>query len=324
MNWTNPHPAPWIASGAALGIVLLLACGCDEGALTNAQPIAPAASVDPSLCSGSNAYAEAASLVALGPRDATTAGAARAARHLADRLTALGSTPAVDTFAARVPGGTATFYNVSCLIEGRDPSRTLLLLSHFDTKSGLGPTFVGANDSGSSCGLLLELARLYLANQPPINVMLAFVDGEECQQSYGPHDGLHGSRHLAQQIATARGQSGPLARVKAVVVVDMIGDFMLDIMIPLNSDRELVRLAYAAARDVGLRKTLVRGDNMILDDHVPFLEQGLPAIDLIDFAYGSAPGKNDYWHTPADTMDKLSPASLAATGRIVMQMINRF
>ena len=322
MNWTSPFRG--LARAGVLAVALLVVTGCDRHLPTRTTPPASATRVDPMLCTGQIAYHEAAALVSLGPRDATTPGAAAAADHLVARLTALGATPLRDTFADRIPRGTGTFHNVTCLIEGRDTSRTLLLLSHFDTKSGLGPDFVGANDSGSSCGLLLELAQLYQAHPPPLNVMLAFVDGEECQLSYGPHDGLHGSRQLARQIAAARGSNHPLARVGAVIVVDMIGDRSLDLTIPLNSDRDLAQLAYAAARDIGLRKSLNRGDSRILDDHVPFLEQGIPAIDLIDFAYGSAPGKNDYWHTPADTMDKLSPESLATTGQIVMQMINRF
>ena len=286
--------------------------------------ISAGAFVDPTLCVGSNALAEAAGLVALGPRHATTAEGLKAARYLSSRLTAIGGAPALDSFHAMAPGGTSTFHNVTCLIEGKDASRTIALVSHFETKSGLGPDFVGANDSGSSCGLLLELARLYLQDMPPINVLLAFVDGEECQESYGPHDGLHGSRRLAQQIAAARGERGPLSIVEAVIVVDMIGDRDLEIVAPLNSDRELVRLAYAAARDVGLRKLVSRGDSMVLDDHVPFLNHGTPAIDLIDFSYGSAPGKNDYWHTAEDSMDKLSAESLESTGRIVVQMVNRW
>jgi hypothetical protein len=81
--------------------------------------------------------------------------------------------------------------------------------------------------------------------------------------------------------------------------------------------------ALRAADATGDRAHIGLFDGPILDDHQPFLDAGFPAVDLIDFNYGNAPGENNFWHTPGDTLDKLSAESLAITGRIVLEMINQ-
>jgi glutaminyl-peptide cyclotransferase len=136
--------------------------------------------------------------------------------------------------------------------------------------------------------------------------------------TYGSADGLHGSRHLAAQMRA----DGRAAKTIGVILLDMIGDRNLSITIPRNGTPRLTTLALDCAQREGVRGRfgLARGD--ILDDHVPFLLNGMPAVDLIDFEYGSAPGRNDYWHTPADTLDKLSADSLQAMGRVVIRMLN--
>ncbi len=152
---------------------------------------------------------------------------------------------------------------------------------------------------------------------PP--VILAFVDGEECRYEYGPNDGLHGSRHLAEQIAAA----GLKDKVRAVIVLDMIGDRELAIRIPRNTSRALLKIAFRAAKEEGVRDTFGISREAVLDDHVPFLERGFEAINLIDFEFGSRPGLNDYWHTDADTMDKLSAQSLGLVGRVTLRMLEQ-
>ena len=102
----------------------------------------------------------------------------------------------------------------------------------------------------------------------------------------------------------------------------MVGDRHLTVTIPRNSSAPLVSIAFAAARAEGIRTQFELSPYATLDDHVPFLQVGIPAIDLIDFDYGSEPGRNDYWHTPADTLDKLAPESLAVVGRVAVRMLN--
>jgi glutaminyl-peptide cyclotransferase len=252
------------------------------------------------------------------PRDAMTPGAERAAQWLKAKLIANGLTSAtVESFTDKTPLGEKAFHNVIASIPGHS-QKTILLLSHFDTKSGISPAFQGANDSGSSTGLLLELARL-LATQgkPRVTLQFAFLDGEECKVDYGPHDGLHGSRHLARQMKREKRD------LLAVILMDMIGDRDLRIQLPHNGTGALRACALRAADVTGDRAHIGLYDGLILDDHQPFLDAGFPAVNLIDFEYGDAPGNNNYWHTTEDTLDKLSAESLTITGRIVLEMINQ-
>jgi hypothetical protein len=272
-----------------------------------------------SALTGEGAFREVEQFVALGPKVPGTEGARKASTHLMERLAALGLKAERDEFMDAVPGGTGTFVNVTATLPGKQPG-LVILAAHWDTKSGI-DGFMGANDSGSGVGLLLALAPILKAGagQGP-SVMLAFLDGEECRVGYTPHDGLHGSRHLAGRLVA----SGRAREVRAVIVLDMVGDRNLKVAIPRNGTPGLKSAVFKAAEDGGVREKFSLARMEILDDHQPFLDAGMPAIDLIDFDYGSAQGLNDYWHTPADTLDKLSPASLETVGRVVLRVMNAF
>lgn len=268
---------------------------------------------------GTNALAQISSFVqACTPRDAMTPGAERAAQWLKDKLISSGLKNAtLDTFNDKTPHGDRTFHNVEAILPGQS-TRTILLLSHFDTKSGIGQAFQGANDGASSTGLLLELARIIAASGTPRDTIhIAFLDGEECSINFDAQDGLHGSRHLARKLKSQKKD------IAAVILVDMIGDRDLHIQLPHNGTGSLRACALRAADATGDRDHISLYDGMILDDHQPFLDAGFPAVDLIDFEYGDAPEKNNYWHTTSDTLDKLSAKSLTITGRIVLEMINQ-
>jgi glutaminyl-peptide cyclotransferase len=247
--------------------------------------------------------------------------------HIKNRLDKLGVSAEIDDFIDPTPYGSNRFRNVIGKIPG-GPGR-IILMAHYDTKGGIGAGFEGANDSGSGVGVLLELARVISAARAgleaggttpvlPPSVWVAFLDGEECHDSYGPVDGFHGSRRLARQVVEA----GDRKRVGAVILLDMIGDRDLTVTIPRNSTPELVALAFRAAEEEGVRPAFSLFPGAIFDDHQAFLDVGLPAVDLIDFEFGSAPRKNDYWHTEQDTLDKLSAASLATIGKVVIRMVN--
>lgn len=294
-------------------LVALLTVACQQAP----APRPAAVPLDPAQLSGETAMREVTDVVALGPRHSGTPGAEQAADYLASRLRALGCKTTVDAFIDETPRGPVTFRNVIGHIPGTHPHR-LLLISHYDTKAGISEDFVGANDSGSSTGLMLAMVPALLARGTAgPEILLAFVDGEECHEAYHSHDGLHGSRRLA---ATLTADNQPPLR--AVIVLDMIGDRALTVTLPRNSTPSLIALAFNAAADEGVRDRFRLYPGAILDDHVPFLDRGIPAIDLIDFEFGSAPGRNDYWHTPADTLDKLSPESLQAVGRVALRMLN--
>lgn len=266
---------------------------------------------------GAKAMAETEALSKIVPREAGGGGARRASVMLDGKLKLLGLKTTIDTFSEETPNGKMFFNNVLARIPGKT-QRLIVLASHFDAKSGISKDFQGANDSGSSSGVLLELARVLKKRAPfETEFLIAFLDGEECRTEYGPHDGLHGSRHLAQQIYDAGGAKA----VEAVIVLDMIGDKNLNISIPRNSDKKLVKELFFAAHELGVRPQFGLGPGSILDDHVPFQIAGMPVIDVIDFDYGSAPGKNDYWHTTNDTLDKLSVKSLQTVGDTVLKMI---
>jgi glutaminyl-peptide cyclotransferase len=271
----------------------------------------------PSPFDGPKAMAETEALVKIGPREAGGGGARRASVMLEGKLKALGLKTVNDTFSEETPGGKMHFNNVLGRLPGKT-NRLIVLASHFDTKSGISKDFQGANDSGSSSGVLLELARVLKERGPyETEFLIAFLDGEECRKEYGPHDGLHGSRHLAQQIYEA----GGARLVQAVIVLDMVGDKDLNISLPQNSSRELVKEIFFAAHELGVRPQFSIGPGAILDDHVPFQIAGMPVVDVIDFDYGSAPGLNNYWHTTNDTLDKLSVKSMQTVGDVVLKMI---
>lgn len=319
--------------GALFAVMAVAGCQPDRDPPRTALS-KTATRIDPTRLDGERALCEVTDFVAIGPRNAGTEGAARAADYLQGKLQDAKLLTSVDVFTAPTPAGPVVFRNVlaerpagtpvetpptASFLTRQSGGRIVVLLSHYDTKSGISEDFAGANDSGSSTGLLLEMARVLAAHPTPCHVLLAFVDGEECQTSYGPRDGLHGSRRLASRLRAPDIRN----RIAAVIVVDMIGDRDLQVGIPRNSTPALVTTAFDAAEAVGVRRRFTLNGMTILDDHVPFLEAGMPAIDLIDFTYGSAPGLNDYWHTPEDTMDKLSAESLEAVGRTVIAMLNR-
>jgi len=291
-----------------------LLCGCGDKP-TSARRAEPLVFNE---VHASNALAHVAAFVAAcTPRDAGTPGAERAALWLQARLQAEGVAATLDRFTDDTPRGRRTFVNVLATLPGtRD--EWVLLISHFDTKRGVKPPFEGANDGGSSTGLLLAFAAL-LQKSPPrdFGVICAFLDGEECDLGYSERDGFHGSKRLARQLKEKQ------TEIRAVILTDMVGDSDLKITVPRNSTPRLRVLALDAAEAISHRDAIGLFDGDIFDDHQAFLDAGYPAVDLIDFDYGSRPGLNDYWHTPKDTLDKLSAESLFVTGRIVAEMLNR-
>src|SRR6266852_4368640 len=216
-----------------------------------------------------------------------------------------------DAFTAKTPQGMVAMKNIIAKFPGKS-GRAIALTGHFDTKLFPGRKFVGASDGGSSTGLLLELARV-LAGQPRLDdVYLVWFDGEEAFGEWTDSDKLWGSRHLADKWQ----KDGTLKRVKALINVDMIGDRNLNIQRESSGNRALNNLVWRTAADLGYKANFVSQDIEIDDDHRPFVERGVAAIDLIDFDYPP-------WHTDSDTLDKLSSQSLEIVGRVVEEAIAR-
>lgn len=277
---------------------------------------------EPAGFNSSNALAHARRLAATVPRHSGSPGAILAAEQIRTVLAAEGLKTSIDAFDDDTPMGPVTFRNVIGILPAAGDSNEapwIVIGAHYDAKSGVADNFQGANDSGSGVGVALELARVVAAARPPpANFMFAFFDGEECRVRYGPGDGLHGSMRLAAQLA----RDGRARKVLAVIVLDMVGDRDLNVTIPRNGALSLVSVLFRAAAAEGARDKFSLWMREILDDHQPFLSAGMPAIDVIDFEYGSGPGRNDYWHTPQDTVEKISAESMGTVGRTVLRMLD--
>ncbi len=281
-------------------------------------PLAAPAALPPFTTADARlAYDTAAGLVrACTPRVSGTPEAVRAAAWLRARV---GAGASVDLFRANIYDTTHDFANVLLEIPARDPAAPwVILLSHFDTAPNIKPRFEGANDGASTSGLLVALAHLLrrAPEKPRFNLLLAWLDGEECRIAYMPRDGFQGSKRLLEQTRRQK------RAVKAVICLDMLGDRDLNIELPANSTPALRDATLRAAAAAGLSDRVTRNDAILVkDDHSAFYDAGYPAIDLIDFDYGSARGKNDYWHTSADSLDKISAESLHAAGRLVVALL---
>lgn len=164
----------------------------------------------------------------------------------------------------------------------------------------------GANDGASGVAVLLELGRT-LPRDIEKEVWLVFFDLED-QGNIDGWDWILGSRIFAEQL-----EHEP----EAVVIVDMIGDADLNIFRERNSDPDLTNEIWSLAAEYGYGNYFINQPKYsILDDHIPFIERGIPAIDIIDFDYA-------YWHTVQDTADKVSPQSLEVVGQVLFAWLTR-
>ena len=218
-----------------------------------------------------------------------------------------------DAFTASTPLGNVPMVNLIAKFPGTR-RQVVMVAGHYDTKRSDGFAFVGANDGGSSAALLLELARILAHRKNALTYWLVFFDGEEALARWSPTDSLYGSRHLVDKLSA----SGELSRVRAMVLVDMIGDAQLDIHREDGSTGWLMDMVFKVARRLGYSKYFLDSPLAVDDDHVPFVNAGVSAVDLIDFNYG--PG-NSYWHNAQDTLEHCSPLSLTIVGRVVEALL---
>ncbi len=258
------------------------------------------------------AFAHARELVSYGPRPVGSEAHQRAEDYIQSELKKLPLELEVQSFDAITPKGTIRMKNI--IARQSDSSSPVIVLgSHYDTMPADSFTFVGANDGGSSTGLLLELARVLVSRKTGFQYWFVFFDGEEAIRQWSDTDSLYGSREFVKELR-ARGQ---LPRVKSFVLLDMIGDKDLDIKRDLSSTGWLVDLFWATALQ-GNYSGFVQGTQAMMDDHTPFLAEGVPSIDLIDYDYGP---NNSYWHTAEDTLDKISSDSLRQVGEVVLKTL---
>ena len=255
--------------------------------------------------SGDKALGHVQNLVDLGPRPPGSDAIVRARAYIEEQLESCGWNVSEQAFVDQTPRGETKFVNLIARFGGA-PKPVFLLCSHYDTKIFDTFRFVGANDGGSSTGLLLELARV-LALEPRLaeKIELVFFDGEEAVENFSETDGIYGSRHFAQEL----GQAGSAKSFHGGILFDMVGDRSLDITLPPNSPAKITADILSAAETLKLRNYFTYFDQDITDDHTPLNAIGIPVVDLIDFHYPP-------WHTAEDTMDKLSPQSLQIVGSV--------
>ena len=266
---------------------------------------------------GDQAFKEVIELIKISPRDAGTKNGHLAAYHIATKLKKIGLKVDIDKFTDNTPVGSKKMINILGYLPGKS-NKWIILGSHFDTMPGI-PNFKGANDSGSSTGVLIEMARLLNNYELNHGLIFAFFDGEEGIANYIPGDGLHGSRRFAKQIY----KSGNKNKYIAMILLDMIGDKDLTYTIPYNSNKYLKEILIESSNKLNVRNFIELLDHIvIIDDHVPFSEIGIPSIDIIDFKYGSTKDSNDYWHTEKDSLINISAESLKITAELTLEMLN--
>jgi len=292
-------------------LIFTLSVACkDQDAST--QPVAedspsPAA---PRIDAG-RAYENVKKMVELGPRPSGSEPQKKQQEFIESQLKSYGLKTTRDQFDGDTPHGKIPMVNIIAEVPGSKPD-IVLITGHYDTKPM--PGFVGANDGGSSAASVLEMARVMARSNPEYTLWFVFFDGEEAVVDWEANNGLdntYGSRHLVAKLKS----DGTLDRVRAMVLVDMIGDKNLGIKKDENSTPWLVDLIWNTAVKAGSGKYFLGNETAMSDDHLPFVDAGIPAIDIIDFDYGP---DNAYWHTKQDTLDKISGESIKAVSDVVI------
>lgn len=261
---------------------------------------------------GRRAYAHVERIVQLGPRYPGSKAREAAADMICARLRALDLVPIREAWFDE--GEQLRFENVRCRLRG-DTDKCLIIGTHYDTKLELpaerqdqGTTFVSANDGGSGSGLLLALAEELAARglrRPTIE--LVWFDGEESIPPLWDVDrALYGSREFVRRHLTKGHTYG------ALVLLDMVGAEDLHIDREASSSPELYPPFEAVVKQLGYDQHFFKTRSDVDDDHLPFLDAGLPAIDLIQF------GENPHWHRHSDRLEHVSWRSLGKVGRVVL------
>jgi glutaminyl-peptide cyclotransferase len=265
----------------------------------NAPPVAK-----DSPFSEQRADADLRTLVGFGPRPAGSEAIAKARSYIVAELEKAGLKPQLDEFTAQTPRGPIKMVNIRAVRPGA--RRTIIAVAgHYDTKRFDFP-FVGASDGGSSAAWLIEFARATANLKLENTLEFIFFDGEEAVVEWTDTDSVYGSRYDVDRRMRAR----TLNELKALILVDMIGDKSLNIRRESQSTGWLKTIIWNNAQARGYTREFLNEEQEISDDHVPYLKAGVPAVDLIDFDYA-------YWHTAADTLDKTSSRSLKIVGDVV-------
>jgi glutaminyl-peptide cyclotransferase len=264
---------------------------------------------------GKRAFAHVAKQVGFGPRPSGSVAIGQLQEYIQSELRSCGCQVDVDSFTADTPVGRLPMKNIVAKIPG-DKAGIILLATHYDTK--LLPNFVGADDGGSSTGVMLELARVLCAERGHYQVWITFFDGEEAVKEWSDTDSRYGSRQMAAKMA----MSGELAKIKALLLADIVGTHTPHFKREADSTNWLVDLVWGVAKKLGYGNVFLDESMEVSDDHDPFLKRKVAAVDVIDLQ--NYPGGDVYyWHTAEDTLDKISAKSLAISGHVLLESVKR-
>jgi len=332
MTMSRAKQLRWILLASLL---VWLACDRDKENTQNQAPAAPPAetagpaltfppdSGPPPAFDSARAMQYVKEIVKLGPRPVGSANHKKVEEYIEAHLK--GDDVENDIFTADTPEGKFPVHNIVTKYPGTKDG-IIVMASHYDTNYPLRNTsYVGANDGASSSALLLEFAN-QLRGKPRdgYSIWLVWDDAEEAMKPDGSgglpeempfkEDSLYGITHLAEKWQA----DGTLKKIKVFLLADMIGDADLDIDRDSNSTPWVEDVVGEAAKRLGYQSHFFARKNEVGDDHVPFMKRGVPSADLIDFTYGY---NNVFWHTPQDTVDKLSPQSLEIVGSVMLESV---
>jgi glutaminyl-peptide cyclotransferase len=291
-------------------------------AVTTAPPAAtqdPAEAPPPEKTAGfdgKRAFAHVAKQVSFGPRPAGSPAIAETQDYILAELKSYGCAADTDAFSSDTPAGRLPMKNILVKIAGDKPG-VILLGTHYDTKRL--ENFIGADDGGSSTGVMLELARSLCPQHSRYAVWIAFFDGEEAvRPEWHDPDNCYGSRQMAARFAN----SGDLPRIKAFLLADIVGTRTPHFKRETYSTKALVDLVWDVAKKLGYGNVFVEDSSAVEDDHQSFLKRHVSSVDVIDLDNGPG-GDVYYWHTPQDSLDKISPKTLAIVGHVFLESVKQ-
>ncbi len=265
---------------------------------------------------GKRTFAHVAKQVSFGPRPAGSPAIAQTQEYILAELKSYGCTTDVDAFSSDTPAGRIAMKNILVKIPGEKPG-VILLGTHYDTKRL--ENFVGADDGGSSTGVMLELARNLCSQRNRYAVWIAFFDGEEAvRPEWQDPDNCYGSREMAARFAN----SGDLTKIKAFLLADIVGTRTPHFKRESYSTKSLVEVVWSVAKKLGYGNIFIDDAAPIEDDHQSFLKRHVPSVDVIDLDNGPT-GDVSYWHTPQDSLDKISPKTLAIVGHVFLESVKQ-
>lgn len=273
------------------------------------------------LFDGGRAFEHLEAQVALGARVPGSEAHRRALEYFQTHFRSTADRVTLHSFDGTSPldSSQVTFHNVLAVF-GPESRHRILIGAHWDSRSRADKDpdpakrslpVPGANDGASGVAILLELARVLKQRPPEIGVDLVLFDAEDCGREGEPFTYSLGSQRFVADH--------PEYRPGYVVLLDMVGRKGSRIPREANSVAaapDLVRGVWAVAKEIGTTVLIDSTGPAVMDDHIPFLAKGIPAVDLIDLA-------DPAWHTTSDLPENCSPETLQEIGRLVLALIGK-